>query len=80
VSTDDELLGFIAECLDLLAQYSARGREDLLAERLLQDGVVRRIEILADAPAGSRMISRNAVQQFHGGPSSVFVTWRLTRT
>jgi uncharacterized protein with HEPN domain len=49
VSTDNELLGFITECLDLLAQYSARGREAFLAEHLLQDAVVRRMEILADA-------------------------------
>ena len=49
MSTDNELLRFIAECLDLLAQYSARGREAFLAERLLQDAVVRRMEILAEA-------------------------------
>ncbi len=41
MSTDNELLGLIAECLDLLAQYSARGREAFLAERLIQDAIVR---------------------------------------
>ena len=49
MSSDDELIRFIAECLELLGEYSARGQDAFLAERLLQDAVVRRMEILADA-------------------------------
>ena len=49
MSDDNELLRFIDECLKLLDEYSARGSDAFLAERLLQDAVVRRMEILADA-------------------------------
>ena len=49
MSNDNELLRFIEECLDLIDEYSARGSDAFLAERLLQDAVVRRMEILADA-------------------------------
>ena len=49
MSDDNELLRFIDECLELLDEYSARGSEAFLAERLLRDAVVRRMEILADA-------------------------------
>lgn len=49
MSGDDELLRFIGQCLDLLAEYSTRGRDAFLAEPMLQDAVVRRMEILADA-------------------------------
>ena len=49
MSNDAELLRFIAECLEILAEYAARGRDAFLAQQMLQDAVVRRMEILADA-------------------------------
>ena len=49
MSSDDALLHFIEECLDLLDEYSAGGADAFLAEHLVQDAVVRRMEILADA-------------------------------
>ena len=49
MSSDAELLRFIAECLDTLAEYAASGRELFLATRMLQDAIIRRMEILADA-------------------------------
>ena len=52
MSLDADLLRFMTECLDLLDEYAARGREVFLAERLLQDAVVRRMEVLTDAASG----------------------------
>ena len=49
MSDDPALLGFMSECLDLLDEYAGRGRSAFLADRMLQDAVVRRMEILADA-------------------------------
>ena len=49
MSSDNDLLIFMAECLDLLDKYADAGQEEFLASPLLQDAIVRRMEVLADA-------------------------------
>ena len=49
MSSDNELLRFMAECLDLLAEYAEAGEPAFLKSSLIQDAVVRRMEVLADA-------------------------------
>lgn len=46
---EQELLRYIAQSMGRIEQYTRNGRDSFLAEPVLQDAVVRRLETLADA-------------------------------
>jgi uncharacterized protein with HEPN domain len=39
----------MAECLDLLSEYAQIGEEEFMKNTLVQDAIVRRMEVLADS-------------------------------
>jgi len=49
VRNDADYLAFIAESIQLIAAYTAPGREHFLNDVANQDQVLRRLEVLADA-------------------------------
>lgn len=47
---DDRLyLLHIRECLDRIARYASRGRETFFADTMLQDAILRNLQILAES-------------------------------
>ena len=47
---DDQLyLLHIRECLDRVARYASRGRETFFADTMIQDAILRNLQILAES-------------------------------
>jgi uncharacterized protein with HEPN domain len=49
VSKDRLYLESISDCLDRIAEYTEAGKETFLASRLIQDGVIRNLEVIGEA-------------------------------
>jgi hypothetical protein len=64
----------IAESLRLIDDHVGDGRPAFLEHRQVQDAVLRRLEILADATAQLTLSSRIATQISRGGRSTAFGT------
>jgi uncharacterized protein with HEPN domain len=47
--SDQDYLGYIAESIDRLERWTARGREALVSDEILREAVLHRLETLADA-------------------------------
>ena len=49
VSKDRLYLESISDCLERIAEYTEAGEETFLASRLIQDGVIRNLEVIGEA-------------------------------
>jgi uncharacterized protein with HEPN domain len=49
VSKDRLYLESIRDCLDRIAEYTETGEETFLVSRLIQDGVIRNLEVIGEA-------------------------------
>jgi uncharacterized protein with HEPN domain len=49
VKDDRVYLGHIRDAIHDIEQYTARGRHDFLADRMQQDAVIRKLEIIGEA-------------------------------
>jgi uncharacterized protein with HEPN domain len=49
VSKDRLYRESIRDCLDRIAEYTETGEETFLASRLIQDGVIRNLEVIGEA-------------------------------
>ena len=49
VNKDRLYLESIRECLERIAEYTSGGEQDFLTSRLIQDGVVRNLEVIGEA-------------------------------
>ena len=49
MSKDRLYLESISDCLDRIAEYTEAGEETFLASRLIQDGVIRNLEVIGEA-------------------------------
>ena len=49
MSKDRLYLESIRDCLDRIAEYTETGEETFLASRLIQDGVIRNLEVIGEA-------------------------------
>jgi uncharacterized protein with HEPN domain len=46
---DSVYLIHVLECIKQIEEYTAKGREEFMNSRLIQDAVIRNIEIIGDA-------------------------------
>jgi uncharacterized protein with HEPN domain len=49
VSKDRLYLESIRDCLERIAEYTASGESSFMASRLIQDGVIRNLEVIGEA-------------------------------
>lgn len=49
MNKDRLYLESISDCLERIAEYTAAGEESFLASRLIQDGVIRNLEVIGEA-------------------------------
>lgn len=49
MSKDQLYLESIRDCLERIAEYTAAGEQSFLASRLIQDGVIRNLEVIGEA-------------------------------
>jgi uncharacterized protein with HEPN domain len=49
VNKDRLYLESIRDCLERIAEYTAAGEQAFLASRLIQDGVIRNLEVIGEA-------------------------------
>lgn len=49
MSKDQLYLESIRDCLERIAEYTAAGEQAFLASRLIQDGVIRNLEVIGEA-------------------------------
>ena len=49
MSKDRLYLESISDCLERIAEYTEAGEETFLASRLIQDGVIRNLEVIGEA-------------------------------
>ena len=49
MSDDVKLLSFMDECTHILQEYAQSGKDKFLQDQMLQDAIVRRMEVLTDA-------------------------------
>ena len=49
MNKDRLYLESIRECLERIAEYTSGGEQDFLTSRLIQDGVVRNLEVIGEA-------------------------------
>jgi uncharacterized protein with HEPN domain len=49
VNKDHLYLESIRDCLERIAEYTAEGEQAFLASRLIQDGVIRNLEVIGEA-------------------------------
>jgi hypothetical protein len=73
-------LEHIAESIQLIDDYVRDGRPAFFEHRLVQDAVLRRLEILADATAQLSAGSRIGIARSGGGRSTAFATSPRTLT
>ena len=52
MSEDRLYLVHIQEAIERILSYSAAGQEDFLGNRLVQDGVIRKLEVIGEAVKG----------------------------
>lgn len=49
MNKDRLYLESIRDCLDRIAEYTAKGEEVFMTSRLIQDGVIRNLEVIGEA-------------------------------
>ena len=49
MNKDHLYLESIRDCLERIAEYTAEGEQTFLASRLIQDGVIRNLEVIGEA-------------------------------
>ena len=49
MNKDRLYLESIRDCLERIAEYTAGGEQEFLSSRLIQDGVVRNLEVIGEA-------------------------------
>jgi uncharacterized protein with HEPN domain len=60
VRSDAERIGDIANAIDAIGRYSARGRDAFLAEELIQTWMLHHLEIIGEALRSMTRSSRHA--------------------
>jgi len=60
VNKDLLYLESIGDCLERIAEYTAAGEQAFLASRLIQDGVIRNLEVIGEATKNLSSTLRDA--------------------
>jgi uncharacterized protein with HEPN domain len=59
-------LAHILECAEKIERFTRGGREEFLREELIQDAVIRNLEIIGGLPSVSTRSTEQRILRFHG--------------
>ena len=60
-------LAHILECAEKIERFTRGGREEFLREELIQDAVIRNLEIIGEAAKRVDEDTEQRILRFHGG-------------
>lgn len=80
MNKDRLYLESIRDCLERIAEYTAGGEQEFLASRLIQDGVVRNLEVIREATKTSALSCGRPTLQSPGDRLQACVMCLFTTT
>ena len=80
MNKDRLYLESIRDCLERIAEYTAGGEQEFLASRLIQDGVVRNLEVIGEATKTSALSRVSPTLQSPGDRLQACVMSSFTTT
>ena len=73
-------LQHILDCIGRIEEYTQEGRQAFLNQPLIQDAVMRNLEVIGEAASNVSPEFRRAIRTLHGAERSHYETWSFTIT